>query len=283
MMKGRAAIGVSLSRLLCLCAAGLVVMAARNSSAQANTGAQAGDAASALPAFEVASIRPPDPKRGEVNGFYTYPGGRIAARGCTLQYLIMLAFDVQGFQISGGPGWMNDDGFDIQAKPPESSPAGKSNPALPKSPPSQDQRQMLQSLLIDRFQLKFHRVTKEGSVYLLTRGTKELKLQTPKDKNAFPWAGGISGGWFGGGIRGENISMPQLAARLSRFFEHPVLDQTGLQGSFDFEYRTGNEDNDADIPSFLLDAMKEIGLKLPPGKGPIETIVIDHAEKPSEN
>lgn len=86
-----------------------------------------------------------------------------------------------------------------------------------------------------------------------------------------------------GGIRGENISTPQLAARLSRFFEHPVLDQTGLQGAFDFEYRTGDENNDADIPSFLLEAMKGIGLKLESGKGQIETIVIDHAEQPSAN
>jgi uncharacterized protein (TIGR03435 family) len=250
---------------------------------QSGTVPKAGDATSPLPAFEVASIRPPDPNRGEVNGFYTYPGGRIVARGCTFQYLVMLAFDVQEFQISGGPGWMKDDRYDIQAKPPESSPVSKSNPATAKSPPSQEQRLMLQSLLIDRFQLRFHHTTKEGSVYLLTRGTKELKLQAPKDKNAFPWAGGIDGGWFGGGIRGENISMPQLAARLSRFFERPVLDQTGMQGSFDFEYGTGDENNDADIPAFLIGAMKEIGLKLAPGKGSIDAIVIDHAEKPSEN
>jgi uncharacterized protein (TIGR03435 family) len=144
---------------------------------------------------------------------------------------------------------------------------------------------MLQSLLADRFQLKFHREIKEGSVYILSKGGGQLKLTPPKDKSAFSWAGGISGGWFGGGIRGENISMPQLAARLSRFLKKTVLDQTGLEGSFDFEYRLGGDDkeNDADIPSFLLTSMKGIGLMLKPGHGPVETIVIDHVEKPSAN
>jgi uncharacterized protein (TIGR03435 family) len=239
--------------------------------------------APALPTFEVASVRPSGPNQMEVGGFYTYPGGRIVARGCTLEYLVMLAFDVQSFQVSGGPGWMKDARFDIQAKPPDSSPSSRSNPSSPKSAPSQEQRQMLQSLLVDRFQLKFHRSFKESSVYILSRGEKQLNLQPAKDKNAFPWAGGIAGGWFEGGIRGENISMPQLAARLSGFLGRPVLDQTGLPGSFDFEYRTGNDDNDADIAGFLLNSMKGIGLKLESGKGPVETIVVDHIEQPSEN
>lgn len=200
-------------------------------------------------------------------------------------YLVMVAFDVQQFQVTGAPSRIddNDARYDIQAEPPDSSPSSKANPASPKLPPDTEEREMLQSLLIDRFHLKFHRETREGTVYLLTRGDKELKLQTPKDKNAYPWAGGIARGWFGGGIQGENISMPQLASRLSRFLERPVLDRTGLQGSFDFEYLTGNEDNDADITGFLLRSMEGIGLSLKAGKGPVETFVIDHAEKPSAN
>ena len=250
---------------------------------QAVVSPQPGTAAMPLPEFEVASIHREDSNRGEVNGFSNYPGGRIVARGCTLRYLIMVALDVQDHQISGGPAWIDEDKYAIQAKPPETSSASKLNPALEKSPPNLEQRQMLQSLLIDRFQLKFHRIAKEGTVYLLTRGTKELKLKPPKDKNAFPWVGGLAGGWFAGGIRGQNISMPQLAARISRFVEHPVLDRTGLQGSYDFEDPTGNDNNDADIPGFLIGAMNEIGLKLESGKGPVEAVVIDRAEKPSAN
>lgn len=251
-----------------------------------NSGPAAAAADAKLPDFEVASVKPSNPGEGEINGFYTYPGGRVVGNGCTLQYLIMVAFDVQPFQVSGGPSWaglVGGDRYDIQAIPPASSQSSHSNPALHKNPPNEEQRQMLQSLLIERFQLKFHRETREGSVYLLMRGDKELKLQTPKDKNAYSWAGGITGGWYGGGIRGENISMPQLAERLSSRLERPVLDQTGLNGSFDFEYRTGDENNDADITGFLLASMKELGLKLTSAKGPVEAIVIDHVERPSPN
>lgn len=222
----------------------------------------------------------------EANGLYTYPGGRIVGHGCRLQYLIMVAFNVEDFQISGVPAWadlITGDPFEIQAKPPDSSSSAHWSSLSPKIAPGEEERQMLQSLLAGRFQMKFHREITQGPVYLLTRGSGQLKLLPPKDKGEFPWAGGVSGGWFGGGMRGQNISMPQLAVRLSRFLKRPVLDQTGLQGSFDFEYQNGSEDNDADIPSFLMAAMKEIGLSLKSGKGPVETIVIEHAERPSEN
>jgi uncharacterized protein (TIGR03435 family) len=239
-----------------------------------------------LPQFEVASVRPTPPNQHELNGLYTYPGGRIVGKGCRLQYLVMMAYNVQPWQISGGPGWtslVRGDAFDIQAKPPDNSLSAHWNPTSPKLPPSDEERQMLQSLLADRFSLQVHRVTRKGTVYILTRGRGHLQLTAPKDQNAFPWAGGIHGGWFKDGMRAENISMPELAARLSRFLNRPVLDRTGLQGSFDFEFRNGDDNNDADIPGFLLTAMKGIGLNLRSGKGPVETIFIDHVEKPSEN
>jgi Protein of unknown function (DUF3738) len=137
---------------------------------------QTAEKASLLPTFEVASVKPSGPTQRELNGLYTYPGGRLVCRGCTLQYLVLEAFHVQQFQISGGPGWMNDSHFDIEAKPPESSRSAKSNPALPKLPPNDEQRQMLQSLLIERFRLQVRRTTKDGPVYVLTRGDKALKL-----------------------------------------------------------------------------------------------------------
>jgi uncharacterized protein (TIGR03435 family) len=255
-------------------------------SVRAGAQVQPHDAQPKLPEFEVASVRPSDPGQRELNGFYTYPGGRIVGRGCRLEYLVMVAFSVQQFQISGSPGWTNlvtGDAFDIQAKPPDSSPSAQWNPASPKSAPGEEERQMLQSLLADRFKLQFHRVVKKGPVYVLTRRSSTLKLYAPKDKAEFPWAGGITGGWFGGGMRGENISMPQLATRLSRFLNRPVLDQTGLEGSFDFEYQNGSDDNDTDIAGFLLTAMKGIGLNLKSAKGPVDVFIIDHVEKPSEN
>jgi bla regulator protein BlaR1 len=239
-----------------------------------------------LPRFEVASVRPSNPNREEINGFYTYPGGRIVARGCNAIYLIMVAFNVQEFQISGGPDWISltsGDRFDVQAKPSESSLSAGWETSSPKIYPGLEERQMLQTLLAERFHFRFHRGTKEGAIFILAKGSKELKLTPPKDTNSFPWAGGISGGWFAGGMRGENISIRQLTERLSGFLRRPVLDQTGIEGSFDFEFPTGTDDNDSDIPTFLVTAMKGIGLSLKPSRGPVETIFIDHIERPSPN
>lgn len=241
-----------------------------------------------LPAFEVASVRPSSPNQRHVNGLSTYPGGKVMCEGCMLQFLIMEAFDIQPFQISGGPGWIGSVGarYDIEAIPPDASQSFHSNPAISKNPPNEEERQMLQTLLIDRFQLKFHRESKEGPIYILMRGSKELKLQAPKDTSAYSWAGSIAGGLpANSGLRGTNISMPQLAFRVSEWSERPVLDQTGLQGAYDFEYRTGIDDDDpnADRDSSILTSLKGLGLKLVPSKGPVDTIVVDHVEQPTEN
>lgn len=74
-----------------------------------------------LPTFDVASVRPTSPDDNVLGLFYTYPGGRIEARGCTLTYLIMVAYSVQKFQISGGDGWIDHDRFSISAEPPADS------------------------------------------------------------------------------------------------------------------------------------------------------------------
>jgi uncharacterized protein (TIGR03435 family) len=120
----------------------------------------------------------------------------------------------------------------------------------------------------------------------LTRKNKALKLQTPKDKNAYSWAGGIGGGHPDiSGLRGTNVSMPQLAIRISSWLKRPVLDQTGLKESYDFEYRTGIDDDDpnADLVSSILTSLKGIGLNLKPTTGPVDTIRVDHVEQPSPN
>jgi uncharacterized protein (TIGR03435 family) len=252
---------------------------------QAAAGTSTPETAPKLPEFEVASVKPSNPNAQGAIGLFTYPGGRVVASNCTLPYLISETFHVQGFQVAGGPNWMSEARFDIEAKPPVSSLSGKSNPASFKDPPSDEQRQMLQALLIDRFQLKFHRELRQGSVYILRRGDKPLKLENPKDKNAYSWAGSIEGGdvTHGTGLAGINISMSQLAVRLSGSLGRPVLDQTGLQGSFDFNYETGNDDSDASPTASIFTSLRAIGLDLKPAKGPVEFIIIDSVEKPSAN
>lgn len=143
---------------------------------------------------------------------------------------------------------------------------------------------MLQSLLMDRFQLKFHRSDRVSPVYLLERGRGQLKLEAAKDKDAYPWVGGIPGGAINGdGLAGMNISMPLLAARLSRYLERSVIDRTGLNGSYDFKYRYSADDNERDVESCIFSSIKALGLELKAGKGPVETIVIDHVEPPAPN
>lgn len=238
-----------------------------------------------LPEFEVASVKPSTPNGMASIGLFTYPGGEVVASHYTVRYLIMNAFHVKKFQISGGPLWIDEDPYDIQAKPPSSSASAHSNPASIKEPPNQEQREMLQSLLIDRFQLRFHRVTREAGGYALEKTGKPLKLQPPKDKTAFAWAGSPEGGMvaFGTGLAGKNISMAQLAARLSRFVGRPVVDQTGLEGAFDFEYRTGDDDPNADATATVVTSLKQLGLQLRATEVPMAIIVIDHIERPSEN
>jgi uncharacterized protein (TIGR03435 family) len=259
------------------------------------------------PSFEVASVKPARPPAGQHVGIFNYPGGRISVSQLTLEMLISEAFHVQLFQISGGPGWIRNDRYDIEAKPPASSKSSMSRPPDRKTPLNEEQRQMLQALLTDRFQLKVHREIKPGPVYLLVKGNNALKLEAPKDKDGFSWAGSADGGpIIGYGIAGTNISMPELATRLSGFLERPVLDCTGLKGSFDFKFEDAAGDGASpamgglpaggpktgellpDDPASRLiystfAAIKGIGLRLDQGKAPVETIAIDHVEKPSEN
>jgi uncharacterized protein (TIGR03435 family) len=236
-------------------------------------------------AFEVATVKPANPN-GSIIGIFTYPGGKIQATQFTLKMLVQEAFKAGPDQIAGGPAWFNSDRFDIVAKPSDDSAAAKLNPASPKTPLNDDQRQMLQTLLADRFNLKFHRASKEGPVYVLTRGDKPLKLDATKDPQELPWMGGIEGGAISWptGIAGKNISMPQLATRLIRYMGTPVLDQTNITGSFDFSSPTGESaESDTPIRVAIIESLRDIGLKLTAAKGPVETLVIDHAEKPSAN
>jgi uncharacterized protein (TIGR03435 family) len=236
------------------------------------------------PAFEVASVKPMPPQSRIVNNMGTYPGGRIKCDGCWLSYLIMEAFDVRMFQVAGGPQWMRDDRFDLEARPPAGSRASHANPPLWKLPMIDEQRQMLQTLLVDRFQLKYHREQRDGTVYFLVKTNKKLKLEPPKDKDAYPWAGAPQGGGFGSnGIAGTNITMAQFASRLSGALDRPVIDKTDLEGSFDFKFEYVSDGANTDRTSVILMSVQSLGLKLDSGKGPIETIVIEHAEKPSGN
>ncbi len=252
-------------------------------SAQDKIGVQQSAPASAnLPAFEAATIKPPDPgARYRKFGFYGEPGGRVFFGGF-VKMLVELAFSLQDYQVTGDPSWASSQWFDINAVPPETSLSR--NIEVRNAEPTPEQRLMLQSLLADRFGLKFHFETREGEVYILTRSTKPLQLRPPKDAASDPRAivtirqGGIADGE----AVGINTSTDYLASRLSQYLQLPVLNQTGITGSYDY-YLSPDDPDNHDMVAAVLSVVDRLGLKLKRGRGPIQIIVIDHIEQPSPN
>jgi uncharacterized protein (TIGR03435 family) len=235
------------------------------------------------PRFEVASVKP----GGDI--FSTRPdrtAGRI--RWTTqLCYLIGYAHRLDFSRVSGpkcGSVYSVEATFDPAA--------------------TDDQvRLMIQSLLTERFKLRTHRATTEAEGYALVIGKGELKIrkaqvadeppgmpERAKDASSareaesyisatMPDAGSIA-------IKGRRVTMSQLAETLQRVNEMPVWDRTGLQGNYDFAFRYAQvirADLETDAPSLATALQENLGLKLEKRKGPVQTLVIDYIDEPSEN
>ncbi len=228
--------------------------------------------------FEVASIKPSAPA---MDGMYLRPQpGGLRVEGATVRNLIALAYDVREFTISGGPGWIGSDRFDIDAR--VESPSG---PRI---------RECLKSLLADRFELALHRETKEDKVYALV-----LAANGPKFSEAKPESKALIRRWEGL-ITGQAVPMQMLALNLANSMRRTVLDQTGLTGKYDFKLEwtpdapqgaTGPApaDNgapavrDPDGPSIFAALEEQLGLRLETQKAPVTTLLIDHVARPSAN
>ena len=226
------------------------------------------------PPFEVASIKRSQDPLGASSGITTSKG-RISARNVTLKRCMRGAYAVEEPRILGGPKWLDDARYNIEAK--AASPAGDSELAM-----------MLQSLLAERFKLAFHREQRALSGYALVLGKSGLKA-----KPSEPDAGSrTSSRW--GVIEAAGCNMAHLALKLSEVLHLPVADFTAVPGEFDFKLEWTADDMRAPPPSAaapdavsgpsIFDALEEqLGLKLESRKVPAEVLVIDHAEKPSEN
>jgi len=222
---------------------------------------------------------------------HVYPGGRLLMTHYTLKTLIQVAFEIPYWDISGGEPWAANDEFDVEGKPPASTAAQIHRPGYSLFSIQDDSlRAMLQSLLIDRFQLRFHRETKTGDVYILKRSGGPLRLRATEQhpENPDP-QNDKSFGSIGRGNGRYSIfvtSMPDLARFASTFIIHaPVIDQTGLEGPFDYRQKSdvaATNSADDSLGTFR-DFLSEAGLKLDRDKGAVETFVIDHAAKPSAN
>jgi uncharacterized protein (TIGR03435 family) len=269
--------------LLCLAGVPLITCAGTASAQNADATAARSDA-STLPSFEVATIKPMDPNAGGALGFYSRPGGRVFVGAATVKTIVTLAYHLQEYQVVGGPDWASTERYNISAVPPDSSPSRTAVQPEIKASPSEEQRQMLQRLLLDRFGLKVHRETREGPVYILSRGKKPLQLKEPEHKDGDPRGTVIirQGGIADGSAFGENITMPILAEQLGSRLELPVIDRTGIQGSYDFELAPSDPDNH-DFTFAAFQAMDRLGLKLERSRGSSEVIVIDRVDRPSQN
>jgi hypothetical protein len=193
--------------------------------------------------FEVATIKPTPPDwQGGRNLRMTGPQ-RFVATDYTPRALIAAAYNVNPLVVDGGPAWMDSEHFDVVAATP-----GETQPTLDL------QLAMLRGLVADRFKLIFHREEKELPVYVLSvaKGGPKLKLTL------------------------ANSSVAEFAALLERTtLDRPVLDRTGLKGSYNFDWKPGGS---------VFEAIEtQLGLKLEATRALVPVMVIDRIERPSEN
>jgi uncharacterized protein (TIGR03435 family) len=248
------------------------------------------------PEFEAVSIKPN--KSGDARpNFHPSPGGRISATNVTARTLIQWAYGVRDFQLSGEPGWVDSDRFDVAAK-------ADGNPRYDFLKPELET--MFQSVLADRFKLAVRRDTKEMPIYSLVVAKNGPKIH-PVDEGDCPEVPtpqnpcrSLRRTQFGQ-LTAEKAPMPALALVLTGIVGRTVLDKTGLpKGSYSYKLEWTKYLQSPQLPpgaaqvpmafdpgsveAAIASALEEqLGLKLESGRGPVETIVIEHIERPSEN
>jgi uncharacterized protein (TIGR03435 family) len=235
------------------------------------------------PAFDVASVKLSTSFTG---GFSMgTKNGRLTATNVPVKTLILKGFHAKDFQVTGGPGWLETERYDVVAKT-ENTSIGDNDLWL-----------LLQPLLEERFRLRFHKETKQMPVYSLVvaKGGSKLKRHTGDDEPTM--SGRMSGGKAS--LACTNTSMARLADALGEHTDRLVLDDTRLKGSYDFklDWSQDHPGEPASVsmlngleeglgltgPSIFTAVQEQLGLKLEPAKGPVQIIVIDGADKASGN
>jgi uncharacterized protein (TIGR03435 family) len=233
--------------------------------------------AQAVPGFEVATIRLSDQPPG---GFITYPSaGRMLIPSFTLRSLIGIAYG--GIEVTGGPDWINRDAYAVQAQ-------AEGNPSR------EELRLMLRSLLTERFTLKVHTESKAVEVYALVPARSDGWLgpnvqrfdgvcgTTPPAQRC-PALGSATA------LQLTGQPMVRLAEMLTKIANpgRRVVDRTGLMGlftmTFEFPFGAKAGVGDPSVPSLFTAVQEQLGLKLEPAQGTVELLVVDHAERPTEN
>jgi uncharacterized protein (TIGR03435 family) len=222
--------------------------------------------------------------------------GRFTAKVATINLVIALAYSVYPFQIFGAPSWVNSERYDIQAK--ESDATAEELRKLPPERAVENQALLLQSLLADRFGLQVSRQSKELPIYALV-----VAMGGPKFQQAKPDDKGPDVQLGAGQLTFRACPMATVVTVMSNVMHRTVLDRTGLKGNYGFTVQWNRNQTmsgmprepgggspepdaaslDSSGPSFFTALREQAGLKLESTKGPVDVIVIDHIEKPSEN
>src|SRR5215831_2965783 len=234
--------------------------------------------------FEVASIKRSEP--GNLRGptFEFLPGASLRIANGTLRAILETAYDVREFQILGGPGWVNSERYNILARSADSLSNGGGATNDVKAV-----RLRLQALLTQRFNLEVHRETRELPEYSLEVAKNGPKLSQDNTSGLSTNARrGIQRDC--GQMTGTNTTMGNLSLMLARQLDRPVVDRTGLTGNYNFHFSwtpdTGpcsGSPESSNAPSIFTALQETLGLRLESIKGPIDSLIIDHADRPSEN
>jgi uncharacterized protein (TIGR03435 family) len=207
-------------------------------------------------------------------GFVGFPGGgRFSATNAGLMQIIAVAYDVLDFQIAGGPGWIGSsaaaDHFDIEARAEGVTDIGR-------------MRLMIRALIEDRFQLKIHRETKEMPVYALVvkRGSKLLASSPEEQADARPF---FEAGQKCPQYKATKMPISALTRALTTPLGRTVIDKTNLDGEYGFSLEWSlSPFAETDCMS-IFSSVEQLGFQLEAQKGPVETFVIDHVDRPSAN
>jgi uncharacterized protein (TIGR03435 family) len=256
------------------------MVAANGTAGQAPSPSATAPATTAAPEIEAATIKPVKEPNPNMMHDRT-EGRRLTMRYTSLRDLMMMAYEVDPRQIAGGPAWVATDEYDVDLVVAEGVQVNQCEEAV------------LAELMADRFQLRFHREQRMMAVYVL-----EVAKGGPKLKAAD--ANGVENS--GCEHLGVCSFRKRTLANFARFMQFvvmdkPVVDKTGIAGTFDFElkwapdesqfngmgFRVPVPDGTAPLPGLFTAIQEQLGLKLEPQKIPAEVLVIDHVERPSEN
>jgi uncharacterized protein (TIGR03435 family) len=262
-----------------LVAAACVTLAWRGLGQTAAPHAQS--AAIKAPAYDVVSIRPhKETSNGSSWGAPTADG--YEARNYSVRELIAQAYEINSsYQLAGLPSWASEEPFDLEARLDDDAAAAYRK--LSDGERREQAAPLLRSMLADRFKLKAHHEMRELPVYALVIAKGGFKLkQAQGAENLY----GMSTKWGLISVRGGPIGA-RFIVGLSNFVGRIVVDRTGLTGYYDITLKwtpEGSQTSDPDAPPDLFTALEEqLGLKLVATKAPVDVIVVDHVERPTEN